>query len=149
MRQTATGRRVHDWFVESGVSAYFDQIDYLGGVFSPRYNYIAINDAHRNSPVNAAAWFVHETIHAMTHDEPESQEECYKQEERAFSWQAQWWMEYFGKGGSGLQDEDSKSQDSILRDYLGGTLLNAIRGTRAYQDYCGAYLAGDFPLQVH
>ena len=131
------------------MSAYFDQIDYRGGVYSPKNSYIAINEAHRNSPVNAAAWFVHETIHAMTHDEPESQEECYRQEERAFSWQAQWWMEYFGNGGSGLQDEDSKSQDSILRDYLGGTLLNAIRGTRAYQDYCGAYHAGDVPLQVH
>ena len=149
LRQTATGRRVHDWFVESGVSAYFDQIDYQGGVYSPKHYYIAINEAHRNSPVNAAAWFVHETIHAMTHDVPESQEECYGQEERAFSWQAQWWMEYFGNGGSGLQDEDSKSQDSILRDYLNGTLLNAIRGTRAYQDYCGSYHAGDIPLQVH
>ena len=139
MRQTTVGSRVYQWFVESGVSAFFDHIQYRGGVYSPSENYIAINENHRHLPANAAAWLVHEIVHAVTPELPKSQEECYRHEEHAFSWQAQWWMEYYGKYGSGLQDEDSKSQDYILMSYLQRGLIDAIRGTRVYQDYCGSY----------
>ncbi len=139
MRQTTVGNRVYQWFVESGVSVFFDHIQYRGGVYSPSEHYIAINENHRHLPANAAAWLVHETVHAIAVELPESQEECYRHEEHAFSWQAQWWMEYFGPGGSGLQDEDSRSQDYILMSYLQRELIDAIRGTRVYQDYCGAY----------
>jgi hypothetical protein len=139
MQHTSIGQRVYQWFINARVSAFFDDIPYRGGVYSVGYNYIDISEAHRHTPINAAAWLVHETIHAVSLYLPRTKEECYQHEVEAFSWQAKWWLEYFGSSGSGRQDSDSRSQDFILRSFLDGRLLDAIRSTKVYQDYCATH----------
>ena len=139
MRQTPTGQRVYELLMQSGVSVFFEPLIYLGGVFSQEWHYIAINEVHRDNPMSAAAWLVHETVHALAAERPQTPDECYRHEEVAFSWQAQWWSEYFGRGGSGLRDSASRAQDAILRFYLAGNLIEAIRSTPTYQDFCSLF----------
>ena len=101
MRKTEAGREVYQWFLDSDANARFAELDDKGGIYDGDTNYIFINENLQQDPTSVAAWLVHEIVHAaLATTGKESAEACYEEEEVAFSWQAQWWMELFGPNGS-------------------------------------------------
>ena len=143
IRSTESGEKVYQWFVQSGASARFHETKWHGGVFFGKTNSIYINPNHRNDPPSAAAWLVHETIHAALPDTGhESAEACYEEETIAFQWQAQFWLDLYGEHGNGKNDFQSRFMNANVRRYLQGAIGDLVRGDEAYQEQCSKYPSG-------
>ena len=136
LRKTDAGQEVYQWFLESGASAQFGEMGERGGIYDADTNYIVISADLAQDPESAAAWLVHEIVHAaLATTGKESAEACYEEEEIAFSWQAQWWMEFFGPDGS----DKAVFHDRLLALYLERKLAVSIRASEHYQGQCEKY----------
>ncbi len=145
MRKTEAGREVYQWFLDSDASARFADLDDKGGIYDGDTNYIFINAVLEQDPESTAAWLVHEIVHAaLAATGKESAEACYEEEEIAFSWQSQWWMEFFGPTGS----DKAVFHDRLLALFLDRKLTESIRASEHYQKQCGKYGSATTPAAL-
>lgn len=143
MRTTETGEDAWRWFLASGASMtivdFPESREYrVYGAHSPADRRIDIAPSIRHDLPWVAAVLVHEIVHAWIDafavEDYTGAEGCFDEEILAFSLEAKWWLEYYGRGGrSGRHRENG-----ILFMYLDGTLDDWVRSHEGYQEQCAA-----------
>ena len=66
-------------------------------------------------------------------------EECFEEETLAFSAQAKWWYEKFGRNGKRNPTEKEQQENYRLQAWLDGRMGEVVRESEGYQEQCARY----------
>ena len=145
MRTTEFGEVLYQAYIGSTITYIaFAHLERHGapdaeGIHEGSRNRILLDEVLRDeSHYVRVAVLVHELMHARPGRDYSdySTEECFEEETLAFSAQAKWWYEKFGRDGKQNPTEKEQQENYRLQAWLDGRMGEVVRGSDGYQEQC-------------
>ena len=145
MRTTEFGEVLYQAYIGSTITYIaFAHLERHGapdaeGIHEGSRNRILLDEVLRDeSHYVRVAVLVHELMHARPGRDYSdyTTEECFKEETLAFSAQAKWWYEKFGRDGKRNPTEKGTAENYRLQAWLDGRMGEVVRGSDGYQEQC-------------